>query len=241
MSSSSAPARSARPSPAFLAGTGDYRVTVADQSAEALAALGVQARVEHKVIDVANGPTLGALLNGKFAVLTAAPYHLTDHVAQAAKAAGAHYLDLTEDVACHPRGQGPGRRRQDRLHPAVRPGARLHHHRRRRPGPPLRHSARRAPARRRPAALSVQRAELQSHLVHRRGDQRILRALRGHRRRRCRARPARWRNARSSPSTASPTRPSTPPAAWARCARPWTARCATSTTAPSAIPATRRS
>ena len=42
---------------------------------------------------------LTALLTGKFAVLSAAPYHLTYHVAEAAKAAGAHYLDLTEDVA----------------------------------------------------------------------------------------------------------------------------------------------
>src|SRR3984957_18520143 len=84
----------------FLSATGDYRVTVADQSAEALASLGVQARVEHKVIDVTDGLTLGELLKGKFAVLSAAPYHLTFHVAEAAKAAGAHYLDLTEDVAC---------------------------------------------------------------------------------------------------------------------------------------------
>jgi saccharopine dehydrogenase-like NADP-dependent oxidoreductase len=84
---------------AFLSATGDYHVTVADQSAEALAALGVQARVEHKVLDVTDAAAMGALLKGKFAVLSAAPYHLTFHVAEAAKAAGAHYLDLTEDVA----------------------------------------------------------------------------------------------------------------------------------------------
>ncbi|MGH7023157.1 MAG: saccharopine dehydrogenase NADP-binding domain-containing protein, partial [Caulobacteraceae bacterium] len=84
---------------AFLSATGDYRVTVADQSAEALAALGVMDRVEHKVLDVTDGAALKALLRGKFAVLSAAPYHLTFHVAEAAKAAGAHYLDLTEDVA----------------------------------------------------------------------------------------------------------------------------------------------
>lgn len=85
---------------AFLSATGDYQVTVADQSAQALATLGVLPRVEHKVVDVTNGPSLRALLKGKFAVLSAAPYHLTFHVAEAAKAAGAHYLDLTEDVAC---------------------------------------------------------------------------------------------------------------------------------------------
>jgi len=32
-------------------------------------------------------------------VLSAAPYHLTTKIAQAARAAGTHYLDLTEDVA----------------------------------------------------------------------------------------------------------------------------------------------
>jgi saccharopine dehydrogenase-like NADP-dependent oxidoreductase len=85
---------------AFLSATGDYQVTVADHSAQALALLGVLPGVEHKVVDVSNGPALTALLKGKFAVLSAAPYHLTFHVAEAAKAAGAHYLDLTEDVAC---------------------------------------------------------------------------------------------------------------------------------------------
>ena len=83
----------------FLSQTGDYRVTVADQSAEQLAALGVQPAVEHKVLDVTDAKALTALLKGKFAVLSAAPYHLTYLVAEAAKAAGAHYLDLTEDVA----------------------------------------------------------------------------------------------------------------------------------------------
>ena len=85
---------------AFLSATGDYHVTVADQSAEALAGLGAIAGVEHRVLDVTNGKDLRELLKGKFAVLSAAPYHLTFHVAEAAKAAGAHYLDLTEDVAC---------------------------------------------------------------------------------------------------------------------------------------------
>jgi len=42
---------------------------------------------------------LAKALGGCFAVVNAAPYHLTTVVAQAAKAAGAHYLDLTEDVA----------------------------------------------------------------------------------------------------------------------------------------------
>ncbi len=83
----------------LLSETGDYRITVADHSPEQLAALGDQARVDHAVLEVTDGPALRALLSGKFAVLSAAPYHLTFHVAEAAKVAGAHYLDLTEDVA----------------------------------------------------------------------------------------------------------------------------------------------
>lgn len=83
----------------LLSETGDYRITVVDQSAEQLAALGYQTRVDHAALDVTDGSALQALLSGKFAVLSAAPYHLTFYVAEAAKAAGAHYLDLTEDVA----------------------------------------------------------------------------------------------------------------------------------------------
>ena len=83
----------------LLSETGDYRVTVADQSAAQLAELGARERVEHRVLNVTDADALRALLVGKFAVLSAAPYHLTYLVAEAAKAAGAHYLDLTEDVA----------------------------------------------------------------------------------------------------------------------------------------------
>ena len=84
---------------ALLSGCGDYRITLADQSAEQLAMVGSLARVEHKVLDVTDALALRTALAGKFAVLSAAPYHLTFHVAEAAKTAGAHYLDLTEDVA----------------------------------------------------------------------------------------------------------------------------------------------
>lgn len=84
---------------ALLADTADYRVTVIDRSAEQLAELPADARVEHLVLDVTDVKAMTAILKGKFAVLSAAPYHLTFYVAQAAKAAGCHYLDLTEDVA----------------------------------------------------------------------------------------------------------------------------------------------
>jgi saccharopine dehydrogenase-like NADP-dependent oxidoreductase len=83
----------------LLGSCGDYRVTVADRSAEQLKRLETSAPIEAVELDVADRPSLEKLLRGKFAVLSAAPYHLTTQVAEAAKAAGAHYLDLTEDVA----------------------------------------------------------------------------------------------------------------------------------------------
>jgi saccharopine dehydrogenase-like NADP-dependent oxidoreductase len=88
-----------------------YRVTVADRSAEMLAdierdarqspglAARLSERITTRVLDVTDPAQLVDALRGRFAVLSAAPYHLTLRVAQAAKAAGVHCLDLTEDVA----------------------------------------------------------------------------------------------------------------------------------------------
>ena len=83
----------------LLVRSGDYRVTVADRSAEALRQLRTSLPVEVMELDVADPEALDRLLEGKFAVLSAAPYHLPIRVAEAARRAGAHYLDLTEDVA----------------------------------------------------------------------------------------------------------------------------------------------
>ena len=81
----------------LLAGAGDYRVTVADRDTVRLA--GLPPSVARRAADLGDPEALGALLSGAFAVISAAPYHLTSAIATAAKAAGAHYLDLTEDVA----------------------------------------------------------------------------------------------------------------------------------------------
>jgi len=83
----------------LLAGCGDYQVEVIDQSADQLDRLETGAAVSKRVLDLTKGEGLKEALAGKFAVLSAAPYHLTTTIAEAAKAAGAHYLDLTEDVA----------------------------------------------------------------------------------------------------------------------------------------------
>jgi saccharopine dehydrogenase-like NADP-dependent oxidoreductase len=83
----------------LLVGSADYEVTVIDRSASALDRLETAAAVTKVAADITQGDTLHKILEGKFAVLSAAPYHATRLIAEAAKAAGAHYLDLTEDVA----------------------------------------------------------------------------------------------------------------------------------------------
>ena len=80
-----------------------YRVTVADRSAAALADITKTARESTRLttlqLDVTDAAALQAAMAGRFAVLSAAPYHLTVKVAEAARELGVHYLDLTEDVA----------------------------------------------------------------------------------------------------------------------------------------------
>ena len=83
----------------LLAGTGDYAVTLTDRSADVLGRLEPDERLRTVAVDVEDSAKLLDLLNGKFAVLNAGPFHLTTAVAEAARAARTHYLDLTEDVA----------------------------------------------------------------------------------------------------------------------------------------------
>ncbi|HWG68528.1 MAG TPA: saccharopine dehydrogenase NADP-binding domain-containing protein, partial [Steroidobacteraceae bacterium] len=83
----------------LLGGSGDYAVTVVDRSQQQLDRLETTVAITKVAADIAQGDALRKILTGKFAVLSAAPYHATRLIAEAAKAAGAHYLDLTEDVA----------------------------------------------------------------------------------------------------------------------------------------------
>ncbi|WP_337796974.1 saccharopine dehydrogenase family protein [Agrobacterium vitis] len=83
----------------LLAETGDYRVTVADRNAEQLAKLAAHPSVATALVDIADKAALDAHLHGQFAVLSAAPFHLTGAIAESAARSGCHYLDLTEDVA----------------------------------------------------------------------------------------------------------------------------------------------
>ncbi|OQP86944.1 saccharopine dehydrogenase [Rhizobium rhizosphaerae] len=82
----------------LLADSGSYQVVVADHSAEQLARLERHPAIETAEIDIADADALDRLLTGRFAVLSAAPFHLTVAIAEAAARTGLHYLDLTEDV-----------------------------------------------------------------------------------------------------------------------------------------------
>jgi saccharopine dehydrogenase-like NADP-dependent oxidoreductase len=82
----------------LLASTGDYQVILADRSPEVLGNLDRDERIRIVAADVEDSLKLVDLLNGQFAVLNTAPFRLTKHIAEAARAAGTHYLDLTEDV-----------------------------------------------------------------------------------------------------------------------------------------------
>ncbi|WP_297691737.1 saccharopine dehydrogenase family protein [Phenylobacterium sp.] len=83
----------------LLTAFGPYEVLVIDRSVEALAGLDGKPRVETLASSIADPDALARRLKGRFAVVNCAPFHLTIPVAKAAAAAGAHYLDLTEDVA----------------------------------------------------------------------------------------------------------------------------------------------
>ena len=83
----------------LLQESGDYALTVADQDPARLApiaALGVHARA--RPIS-APRPRSASVIRGHAMVISACPFYLTPLIAQAAVTAGAHYFDLTEDVA----------------------------------------------------------------------------------------------------------------------------------------------
>jgi saccharopine dehydrogenase-like NADP-dependent oxidoreductase len=83
----------------MLGGAGDFEVIAMDRSPAQLASLTPGSAAERRAVEIDDPVALGRELEGCFAVVNAAPFHLTTRVALAAKSAGAHYLDLTEDVA----------------------------------------------------------------------------------------------------------------------------------------------
>ncbi len=82
---------------AMLAEAGDFAVTLADGDAEALKR-GLPQGVTATVANVEDHAGLDAALAGQDVVFSACPYYLSLPIAEAAKEAGIHFLDLTEDV-----------------------------------------------------------------------------------------------------------------------------------------------
>ncbi len=82
----------------MLAKAGDYEVTLADSDAEALNR-GLPETVAPAVVKVEDADALKRALAGREVVVSACPFYLSESIAKAAKAAGVHFFDLTEDVA----------------------------------------------------------------------------------------------------------------------------------------------
>lgn len=74
------------------------RVTLADADVARLEA-SAPAGVATRVLDASDREALAAVMKGQRIVVSAAPFFLNVGIATAAKAAGVHYFDLTEDVA----------------------------------------------------------------------------------------------------------------------------------------------
>ncbi len=81
-----------------LAGSGDFDVTVLDRAAAALERLSALP-VQRLVADTSDLQVLVKALRGQQAVVNALPYSMAITAASAAREAGCHYFDLTEDVA----------------------------------------------------------------------------------------------------------------------------------------------
>lgn len=84
----------------LLDGTGEYRLRVGDAHAGNLETVGRTLRHgSTQRVDFDANSELDAILHGARAVLSCAPFRHNKRIAERAKAHGAHYLDLTEDVA----------------------------------------------------------------------------------------------------------------------------------------------
>lgn len=79
----------------LLAASGAYTVTLIDRRSPPRDLRGVR----FLTVDAADATSLAAACQGQQAVLSTAPFYLNTGIAGAALAAGAHYLDVTEDVA----------------------------------------------------------------------------------------------------------------------------------------------
>lgn len=82
----------------LLTASGDYAVTVGDHDAAALQKL-AQGGVRTLRVDIHDPLGFRQAIAGSDMVISAGPYTMTPLVAAAAKDVGAHYFDMTEDIA----------------------------------------------------------------------------------------------------------------------------------------------
>jgi saccharopine dehydrogenase-like NADP-dependent oxidoreductase len=84
----------------FLLGTsGDYQVHIGDSDASAASAAAQIAKGSGSAVDFTSEAQVRGAVADAWAVVSCAPFHCNPLIASCAKAAGAHYFDLTEDVA----------------------------------------------------------------------------------------------------------------------------------------------
>jgi saccharopine dehydrogenase-like NADP-dependent oxidoreductase len=81
----------------LLRETGDFDIVAFDRDARALELLDA-AGIQTRAVDCADANVMRAALRGFDVLINAMPYYLAVPIATAAKAAGVHYFDLTEDV-----------------------------------------------------------------------------------------------------------------------------------------------
>ncbi|MGD9954124.1 MAG: saccharopine dehydrogenase NADP-binding domain-containing protein, partial [Burkholderiales bacterium] len=82
---------------ALLAQSGDYEITVLEQDAERLRGFEREG-LRTVACELGDEGILAPILAGHDVVISASPYYLTPLIARAAREAGVHYFDLTEDV-----------------------------------------------------------------------------------------------------------------------------------------------
>jgi saccharopine dehydrogenase-like NADP-dependent oxidoreductase len=82
----------------LLGRTGDYNLRVVDSDAKRLESFAGDG-VDCRVCDIQDESALAKVLDDQDVVVNACPHYLTPIIARAARKHGAHYLDLTEDVA----------------------------------------------------------------------------------------------------------------------------------------------
>ncbi|MDF1816255.1 MAG: saccharopine dehydrogenase NADP-binding domain-containing protein [Verrucomicrobiales bacterium] len=83
----------------FLGHTGDYKVTAADYSEDAVARLSDVPNITTQTLDVTDNAALARAIRGHDAVISALSFAFNPTVAKTCLEQGASYFDLTEDIA----------------------------------------------------------------------------------------------------------------------------------------------